>query len=128
MGKNNKKQSVITVDGMMTIGKTKEGLRTADFVSSEYVETEAFAGNCKVQMMRDGNVYISELPKRKKNNAIFREDNCSLSKGRNGRYYFVFSLPEERLELVPKELVRQATLIAEKIRTILLEDKEEDEV
>ena len=121
MGKNNKKQSVITVDGMMTIGKTKEGLRTADFVSSEYVETEAFAGNCKVQMMRDGNVYISELPKRKKNNAIFREDNCSLSKGRNGRYYFVFSLPEERLEELPEQLVRQAKVIAGKVEKLTVE-------
>ena len=115
MTKNSKKQSVITIDGMMTIGKTKEGLHTADFVSSEYVETEAFTGKCNVQMMRDGNVYITELPKRVRNNAIFREDNCSLSKGRNGRYYFVFSLPEERLEELPEQLVRQAKVIAEKV-------------
>ena len=43
----------------MTIGKTKEGLRTADFICNEYVEMEACEGKCKVQMMRDGNVYIT---------------------------------------------------------------------
>ena len=73
-------------------------------------------------------MYITELPKRVRNTPIFREDNSSLSRGVNRRYYFVFTMPDELLELVPKELVRQATLIAEKIRTILLEDKEEDEV
>ena len=116
----------MTIDGMMTIGKTNEGLKTADFVCSEYVEMEAFTGKCKVQMMRDGNVYITELPKRIRNYPIFREDNSSLSRGVNRRYYFVFSMPDELLELVPDELVRQANAIAEKIRTILL-DNEEDE-
>ena len=99
---------------MMTIGKTKEGLRTADFICNDYVEMEAFEGKCKVQMMRDGMMYITELPKRVRNCPIFREDNCSLSRGVNRRYYFVFTMPDARA-------------IAEKIRTVLLED-EEDEV
>ena len=111
----------------MTIGKTKEGLRTADFICNEYVEMEAFEGKCKVQMMRDGMMYITELPKRVRNQAIFRDDNSSFSKGQNRRYYFVFTMPDEELEQIPSELVRQARAIAEKIRTILLED-EEDEV
>ena len=128
MNKTSKKQSSRTMDGMMTIGKDKNGLRTADFLCRDYVEMEAFDGKCKVQMMRDGMMYITELPKRVRNTPIFREDNSSLSRGVNRRYYFVFTMPDELLELVPKELVRQATLIAEKIRTILLEDKEEDEV
>ena len=33
---------------MMTIGKTKEGLRTADFICNDYVEMDAFEGKCKV--------------------------------------------------------------------------------
>ena len=111
----------------MTIGKTKEGLRTADFICNDYVEMEAFEGKCKVQMMRDGMMYITELPKRVRNQAIFRDDNCSLSRGVNRRYYFVFTMPDEELEQIPSELVRQARAIAEKIRTVLLED-EEDEV
>ena len=55
-----------------------------------------------------------EKPKRVKNTPIFRDDNSSLSKGKNGRYYFVFSLEEERIEELPEELVRQAVAIAEK--------------
>ena len=65
--------------------------------------------------MRDGNVYVSELPKRIRNKAIFRDDNCSLSLGRNGKYYFVFSLDEERIGELPEELVRQASTIAQKV-------------
>ena len=127
MTKKSNKKSIITLDGMMTIGKTKEGLRTADFICNDYVEMEAFEGKCKVQMMRDGMMYITELPKRVRNQAIFRDDNCSLSRGVNRRYYFVFTMPDEELEQIPSELVRQARAIAEKIRTVLLED-EEDEV
>ena len=111
----------------MPIGKTKNGLRTADFICNDYVEMDAFEGKCKVQMMRDGMMYITELPKRVRNYPIFREDNSSLSRGVNRRYYFVFTMPDEQLEQVPKELVRQASVIAEKIRTILLEDEEDDE-
>ena len=110
----------------MTIGKTKEGLKTADFVCNDFIEMEAFTGKCNVQMMRDGNVYITELPKRLRNSPIFREDNSSLSRGMNRRYYFVFSMPDELLELVPDELVRQAKAIAEKVRTVLLDDDEDD--
>jgi len=127
MTKNSKKKSTITLDGMMTIGKTKEGLKTADFVCSEYVDLEAFAGKCNVQIMRDGNVYITELAKRIRNSPIFREDNSSFSRGKDRRFYFFLSMPDEQLEQIPDELVRQATAIAEKIRTILLNDEEDAE-
>ena len=46
---------------------------------------------------------------------LFRDDNSTLSKGKNGRYYFVFSLKEKRLEELPEELVRQASEIAKKV-------------
>lgn len=111
---------------MMTIGKTKEGLKTADFACCEYVEMEAFTGKCNVQMMRDGNVYVTELPKRPRNSPIFREDNSSFTRGMNRRFYFILSMPDELLEVIPDELVRQATAIAEKIRTVLLNDEEDD--
>ena len=117
MEKNNKIsfQRQVTVDGLMVFGQTEEGLRTADFECCEDVEMQAFVAKCKVQVMRDGNVYMTELPKRVKNQAIFREDNSSLSKGKDGRYYFYFSLPEELINELPKELVRQASAIAEKL-------------
>ena len=110
-----KREIIISVDGSMTFGQDNEGLKIADFACAENVMLEPFRGRCFVQMMRDGNVYISELPKKKRNKPLFREDNSSLSKGRDGRYYFYFSLDEEQLQQLPVELVRQARAIALKV-------------
>ena len=117
MEKNNQIsfQRQVTVDGLMVFGQTEEGLRTADFECCDDVEIQAFVAKCKVQVMRDGNVYMTELPKRVKNQAIFREDNSSLSHGRNGRYYFVFSLDEDEVRLLPQKLMGQASAIARKV-------------
>ena len=119
MKKKNSNQRQVTLEGMMTLGKLENGLSTADFQCCEYVEVDAFAGTCKVQVMRDGNVYMTELPKRIRNKALFRDDNSSLSQGQNGRWYFYFSLPEDGLYELPTELVRQATAIAEKVRELM---------
>jgi hypothetical protein len=108
-------QREVTVDGMMVFGQTEDGLRTADFECCEDVHLEAFIAKCKVQIMRDGNVYITELPKRVRNQAIFREDNSSLSHGQDGKYYFYFSIDESRLGELPEQLVRQASAIAQKV-------------
>ena len=108
-------QRQVTVDGLMVFGQTEDGLKTADFECCEDVEMQAFTGKCKVQIMRDGNVYITELPKRVRNQAIFREDNSSLSHGQNGRYYFYFSIDESRVGELPEQLVRQASAIANKV-------------
>lgn len=108
-------QRQVTVDGMMVFGQTEDGLKTADFECCEDVEMQAFTVKCKVQIMRDGNVYITELPKRVRNQAIFREDNSSLSHGQDGRYYFYFSIDESRVGELPEQLVRQASAIANKV-------------
>ena len=105
----------MTLNGMMTFGECENGLRFADFECCEDAEMLPFSGNCKVQIMRDGNVYITELPKRIRNQALFRDDNCSLSLGQNGKFYFVFSLPSEQLDELPGQLVRQASVIAGKV-------------
>ena len=105
----------VMVEGLMTFGKLETGQRTLDFECCEDVAAEAFNGRFKVQGMRDGNVYMSELPKRLKNKPLFREDNCSLSHGRNGRYYFVFSLDEDEVRLLPQKLMDQASAIARKV-------------
>ena len=115
MEKNISIQRQVTLEGMMVFGKLENGLMTADFECCEDVEMEGCITTCKVQVMRDGNVYMTELPKRIRNRAIFRDDNCSLSHGRNGRYYFVFSMSEERVEEIPYQLVRQAKAIAGKV-------------
>ena len=120
MKKDFKSERVITLEGMMTFGKLENGLGTADFQCCEDVELEAFVGTCKVQLMRDGNVYVTELPKRIRNKALFRDDNSTLSKGRNGRWYFYFSMDEDRIHELPSELVRQASAIAQKVVRQLL--------
>ena len=103
------------VDGVMTIGKDENNLRVLDFDNYEDYEAEVFEGKYKVQGMRDGKIYMTELPKRVKNTPIFRDDNCSFSKGKDGKYYFYFQMPEELLEELPGQLVRQASEIAKKV-------------
>ena len=122
---NRTNESDITLNGMMTFGECENGLRYADFECCEDVEMEPFVGNCKVQIMRDGNVYITERPKRTRNQALFRDDNCSLSLGQNGKFYFVFSLPSEQLDELPEQLVRQASVIAGKFLRLIMEDNDD---
>ena len=104
----------ITLDGFITIGKLKDGRTIGEFLNCEDARIKPFSGNFRVQGSSRGNIYMVEKPKRVRNTPIFRDDNCSLSRGKNGRYYFVFSLEEERIEELPEELVRQAVAIAEK--------------
>lgn len=105
----------VTLDGMITFSQFENGMRAADFECCEDVNIEPFSARCKVQAMRDGNVYITQLPKRKRNTPLYREDNCSLSLGQDGRYYFSFNLPAESITQLPQELVRQASAIARKV-------------
>ncbi len=105
----------VMLEGLLTLGMLENGLRSADFMCCEDVELDAFSGTFKVQAMRDGNVYMTEMPKRVRNKAIFRDDNASLSHGQDGRYYFYFSLDEDRIGELPELLVRQASAIAQKV-------------
>ena len=109
-----------SLDGLMTIGMLENGLHMADFMCCEDIELDAFSGTFKVQVMRDGNVYLTEKPKRVRNKAIFRDDNASLSQGQDKRWYFYFSLDENQLEQLPEKLVRQASAIAQKVMRRLL--------
>lgn len=118
-------KSQTTLEGTMTFAKTNNGLNALDFACCEDVMMNPFVAHCKVQAMRDGNVYITELPKRVKNHPLFRDDNCALTLGRDGRYYFVFSLPEQLVDELPYELRRQADAIAEKVEDTILYGKEE---
>jgi hypothetical protein len=69
----------ITVEGMMTFDKLGAGQRMLDFMCCEDVALEPFTGLCKVQAMRDGNVYITEKPKRVRNNSLL------ICKAKHGR-------------------------------------------
>ena len=105
----------VTLDGMMTFSQFENGLHAAQFECCEDVDMNPTSKRCKVQTMRDGNVYITELPHRIRNKALYRDDNSSLSLGQDGRYYFSFSLPQEQVEQLPALLVRQASAIAHKV-------------
>ena len=119
MSKNKLKKSV-TLDGLITLGQLDDGRHTADFACCEDVQLEQVLGTFRVQIQRDGNVYMTENKKRIKNTPIFREDNSSFSHGRNKRYYYVFSMEEDRIDELAKELVRQAKVIAQKIMMELI--------
>ncbi len=105
----------VMLDGLLTLGLLENGLRTADFMCCEDVELDAFSGTFKVQVMRDGNVYMTEKPKRVRNKPLFRDDNAALSQGQDKRWYFYFSLDGDQLEQLPEKLVRQASAIAQKV-------------
>ena len=79
------------------------------------MQLEQVKGTFSVQIQRDGNVYMTENKKRIRNSPIFREDNSSFSHGRNKRYYYVFSIEDDRIDEMADELVRQANVIAQKI-------------
>ena len=109
----------VDYEAIVSLEELKNGLRLADIVSCDDVYVEAFLGKCKVQILRDGHIIIHELPKRVKNKAIFRDDNSSFTLGRDGKYYFVFTMPEQLVYEIPYQLKRQAVAIAEKIEEAL---------
>ena len=57
----------LTIEGFVTIQKKDDGLHTADFQCCEDVKVKPVKGDFKVQLMRDGNIYMDEKPKRKRN-------------------------------------------------------------
>ncbi len=113
-------ENQVTLDGLMTFGLLESGLRTLDFECCEDVEAEPFKGTFHVQIMRDGNVYMQQKPKRVKNKALFRDDNASLSHGQDGKWYFCFIADDDQLEQLPEMLVRQASAIAQKVLNQLI--------
>lgn len=117
-------EKVLTVDGFMTFIKWGNGQHTADFECCDKVEMEDFTAICKVQAMRDGNIYITQLPKRIRNKALFRDDNSTLTLGRDGRYYFVFTMPKNMVSKLPAQLIRQAGAIAQKVLRELINNQD----
>ena len=112
---NNTPERTTTLDGMMSFGIVNGNQHILDFLSTEWAEVEPFIADCKVQAMRDGNVYITERPRRKRSKPLFREDNSTLTLGRDNRYYFVFTIPKAHLDILPDRLVHQALAIAQKV-------------
>ena len=109
----------VNYEALVNLGELKDGLRIANIVSCEDVEVEGFIGRCKVQLLHDGHIQIVQLPKRLRNKPIFRDDNCTFTLGKDGRYYFVFTMPEQLIFEIPGQLRRQAGAIAAKIEEAL---------
>ena len=93
-----------TLNGMMTFGTINDNQHLLDFTSTEFAEMDPFIADCKVQR-----------PRRKKGTPLFREDNSTLTLGRDHRYYFVFTMPKDQLDILSDRLVHQALAIAQKV-------------
>ena len=125
MKKNIEKQTElkpISVDGMLTIVKDEQGLNLMDFDGYDDFDAREISGLYKVKGSFDSKLIMEEKPKRNRSNKpLFKDDNCSLSLGKNGIYYFRFQLPEEMAGELPGRLTRQSAAIAQKfIRKVLV--------
>ena len=106
----------VCYEGLVSLSELKNGLRIADIVSLDDMNVESFTGHCKVQIMRDGHIYITEIPKRVKNKPIIRQTHSAFSLGKDKRYYFVFSLSAEDLHLLPTFLIKEAKAVVKYIQ------------
>lgn len=120
----NKKQaneSDVTLDGQMTYGKLENGRRIGDFQSTEHVALEPFNGKCRLQVMRNGNAYFTELKKRFRNKPLFKQDHSTMSLGKNKFYYFVLTMAEDEVEKLPTVLLQESKDAALKVATMIME-------
>lgn len=98
---------------MMSFDKLKNGLHIADFVSTEYVEIEPFAGDFRVQSLRNGCVTMVQKPKRIRRGPIRRGDRWSISLTRDGMILINWRLPDTDIERAPQILKKDVREMAE---------------
>ena len=103
------------IEGTMTFVETDNNMHLLDFTNDEDAMMTPATFEGKVQVMRDGNVYITEKRKRKRNKPLFREDHSSLSLGHDGKYYFYFAMSAEQVDELPEKLAHEALTIAQKV-------------
>ena len=116
-------KKIVMLDGIMTYGHDEKGREIADFQNVEPgVVVEPFVGRCKVQRVRDGNLYVTRLPKRIRYKPMFRQDHSSMSKSRNRKYYFVMMMDEADVQKMPETLMKEAREAAGKLRKYLSKD------
>ena len=113
----------LNLEGLMTILMMENGLHNIDFQCCEDVQMEPFAGDFRVQLMRDGNIYMDEKPKRKRNKPKFREDHSSLSLTTKKKVYVVFSESVDDIDEIPKNMVREIQRLAKKLEALIPELK-----
>ena len=103
---------------MMSFDKLKNGLHIADFVNTEHVEIEPFAGDFKVQCLSNGCVTMVQKPKRIRRCPIRRGDRWSITLTRDGVILLNWRLPDSDIELAPKILKKDAREMAEALEEI----------
>ena len=109
----------LTLDGFVTIQKKDDGLHTVDFQCCEDVQIEPVKGDFRVQMMRDGNIYMDQIPKRIRNKPKFREDHSSLSLTSHRKVYVVFCESVDDIDEIPKNMVKEVRKLAKKLEALI---------
>jgi len=122
MSKNIKKSNEcdVMLDGTMTYSKLETGLRIGDFQNMDQVAMEPFSGKCRIQVMRNGNMYFTEEKRRIRRKPLFRLDHSSLSLGRDDYYYFVLRLPKAEVKKLPAVLQQESEQMALKAATMII--------
>ncbi len=121
--KNKNQVRMVTLDGMLTIGKLTNNLYQADFQCCEDVEVESFIGRFRVQGTHNGDLYMQELPKRTRNKPLFRLDNSTLTLGSDGMYYYIFRLSESEVKALPELLMKDVREAVAKVVRLILNGK-----
>lgn len=103
----------------MNFSQMENGRHICDFQNMDTVMMEPFSGKCRLQVMRNGNAYITELKKRRRGKPLFRLDHSSLSLGQNDVFYFVLTMPKDQVEALAETLVWESGEAALKVVRML---------
>ena len=109
----------LTIEGFVTIQKKDDGLHTADFQCCEDVQMEPFKGDFRVQGMRDGNIYMDQIPKGIRIKPKFRADHSSLSFTSHRKVYVVFCESVDDIDEIPKNMVKEVRKLAKKLEALI---------
>ena len=116
--KTNKKSRQVTVDGMMSFDKLKNGQHIADFVSTEHVEIEPFSGDFRVQVQRNGCVTMVQKPRKIRRGPIRRGDRWTVTLTSDGFILINWRCPDADIQIAPKLLKKDAREIAEALEEV----------
>ena len=122
MTKKTKKESrQVMVDGMMSFDKLENGQHIADFVCTEHVAIEPFAGDFRVQALGNGCMTMVQKPKRYRGEPVRRGLRWSLSLTRDGQILINWRMPVGEIDKAPFFLRFDASEIAEAITEVYAE-------
>ena len=91
----------IMVYGMTTYYQDEKGMKYSQFNSDFSTPVVSqYSIKAHVQRMRDGTLYVSELPKRSRSQAevLFKTTHGTLSKGKDNRHRLTFMVDDNKLE------------------------------